>query len=88
MLCAANGLVSDRFLLTTAFNLHFTKPMRLAGRAKDVGFGQAPGFCRRADHRPKGKNARGNGHFMRSIAFRRRLPRLMAEASSTTRSGG
>jgi len=26
---AANGLVSDRFLLTTAFNLHFTKPMRI-----------------------------------------------------------
>ena len=26
---AANGLVSDRFLLTTAFNLHFTKPMRV-----------------------------------------------------------
>ena len=25
---AANGLVSDRFLLTTAFNLHFTQPMR------------------------------------------------------------
>lgn len=25
---ACNGLVSDRFLLTTAFNLHFTKPMR------------------------------------------------------------
>ena len=25
---AANGLVSDRFLLTTAFNLHFTKPVR------------------------------------------------------------
>lgn len=25
---AANSLVSDRFLLTTAFNLHFTKPMR------------------------------------------------------------
>jgi len=25
---AANGMVSDRFLLTTAFNLHFTKPMR------------------------------------------------------------
>jgi uncharacterized protein (TIGR00369 family) len=24
---AANSLVSDRFLLTTAFNLHFTKPM-------------------------------------------------------------
>jgi uncharacterized protein (TIGR00369 family) len=29
---AANGLVSDRFLLTTAFNLHFTKPMT-AGEA-------------------------------------------------------
>ncbi len=25
---AANALVSDRFLLTTAFNLHFTKAMR------------------------------------------------------------
>ena len=25
---AANSLISDRFLLTTAFNLHFTKPMR------------------------------------------------------------
>ena len=24
---AANSLISDRFLLTTAFNLHFTKPM-------------------------------------------------------------
>ena len=29
---AANSLISDRFLLTTAFNLHFTKPMR-GGRA-------------------------------------------------------
>ncbi|QIK96972.1 PaaI family thioesterase [Sphingomonas sp. HDW15A] len=26
---AANSMVSDRFLLTTAFNLHFTKPMRV-----------------------------------------------------------
>ena len=25
---AANAMVSDRFLLTTAFNLHFTKPVR------------------------------------------------------------
>src|SRR5690554_6295107 len=25
---AANSLVSDRFLLTTAFNLHFTKPIK------------------------------------------------------------
>jgi len=28
---AANTLVTDRFLLTTSFNLHFTKPVR-AGR--------------------------------------------------------
>ena len=33
---AANGLVSDRFLLTTAFNLHFTKPMR-GGEARRRG---------------------------------------------------
>ncbi len=26
---AANSVVSDRFLLTTAFNLHFTKPLAL-----------------------------------------------------------
>ena len=25
---AANSLVTDRFLLTTGFNLHFTKPVR------------------------------------------------------------
>ena len=25
---AANSLISDRFLLTTAFNLHFTRPMK------------------------------------------------------------
>ena len=33
---AANGLVSDRFLLTTAFNLHFTKAMK-AGEARAEG---------------------------------------------------
>ena len=33
---AANGLVSDRFLLTTAFNLHFTKPLRV-GEARVEG---------------------------------------------------
>ena len=33
---AANGLVSDRFLLTTAFNLHFTKPMK-TGRSRAEG---------------------------------------------------
>ena len=33
---ACNSLVSDRFLLTTAFNLHFTKPMR-EGEARAEG---------------------------------------------------
>lgn len=33
---AANTLVTDRFLLTTAFNLHFTKPVR-AGRVAAEG---------------------------------------------------
>lgn len=33
---AANSLISDRFLLTTAFNLHFTKPMR-GGAARAEG---------------------------------------------------
>ena len=33
---AANSLISDRFLLTTAFNLHFTQPMR-GGEAKAEG---------------------------------------------------
>ena len=33
---AANALVSDRFLLTTAFNLHFTKPLK-AGEARAEG---------------------------------------------------
>ncbi len=28
---AANSLVSDRFLLTTAFNLHFTRPLKAGG---------------------------------------------------------
>ena len=33
---AANSLISDRFLLTTAFNLHFTRPMR-GGAARAEG---------------------------------------------------
>jgi uncharacterized protein (TIGR00369 family) len=33
---AANSLVSDRFLLTTAFNLHFTKPLG-TGQARAEG---------------------------------------------------
>ena len=33
---AANSVVSDRFLLTTAFNIHFTKPLK-AGAARAEG---------------------------------------------------
>ena len=35
---AANTFVSDRFLLTTSFNLHFTKPVRI-GRVVAEGAG-------------------------------------------------
>jgi uncharacterized protein (TIGR00369 family) len=67
---AANGLVSDRFLLTTAFNLHFTKPMRV-GEARAEGrwiSGRRRVFV--AEARiidAEGEEcARGTGTFMRS----------------------
>jgi uncharacterized protein (TIGR00369 family) len=67
---AVNGLVSDRFLLTTAFNLHFTKPMR-GGEARAEGrwiSGKRRVFV--AEARivdPDGEEcARGTGTFMRS----------------------
>ena len=67
---AANGLVSDRFLLTTAFNLHFTKPMRV-GDARAEGrwiSGKRRVFV--AEARiidAEGEEcARGTGTFMRS----------------------
>jgi uncharacterized protein (TIGR00369 family) len=67
---AANGLVSDRFLLTTAFNLHFTKPMR-NGEARAEGrwiSGKRRVFV--AEARivdAEGEEcARGTGTFMRS----------------------
>jgi uncharacterized protein (TIGR00369 family) len=67
---AANGLVSDRFLLTTAFNLHFTKPMRI-GDARAEGrwiSGKRRVFV--AEARiidAEGEEcARGTGTFMRS----------------------
>jgi uncharacterized protein (TIGR00369 family) len=67
---AANSLVSDRFLLTTAFNLHFTKPMR-AGEARAEGrwiSGRRRVFV--AEARivdAEGEEcARGTGTFMRS----------------------
>jgi uncharacterized protein (TIGR00369 family) len=67
---AANSLVSDRFLLTTAFNLHFTRPMR-AGEA--IAEGRWISGRRRvmiADAHiigPDGEEAaRGTGTFLRS----------------------
>lgn len=67
---AANGLVSDRFLLTTAFNLHFTKPMR-GGEARAEGrwiSGKRRVFVAEArviDSEGE-ECARGTGTFMRS----------------------
>ena len=67
---AANGLVSDRFLLTTAFNLHFTKPMRV-GEARAEGrwiSGKRRVFVAEAriiDFEGE-ECARGTGTFMRS----------------------
>ena len=67
---AANGLVSDRFLLTTAFNLHFTKPMRM-GEAKAEGrwiSGKRRVFVAEARilDSEGDECARGTGTFMRS----------------------
>jgi uncharacterized protein (TIGR00369 family) len=67
---AANSLVSDRFLLTTAFNLHFTKPMR-TGEARAEGrwiSGKRRVFVAEArivDFEGE-ECARGTGTFMRS----------------------
>jgi uncharacterized protein (TIGR00369 family) len=67
---ACNSLVTDRFLLTTAFNLHFTKPMKqgevvaegkwVSGR-KRVFVGE----CRLIDADGE-EAARGTGTFLRS----------------------
>ena len=67
---AANGLVSDRFLLTTAFNLHFTRPMR-TGPAKAEGrwiSGKRRVFVAEARivDRSGEECARGTGTFLRS----------------------
>jgi uncharacterized protein (TIGR00369 family) len=67
---AANGLVSDRFLLTTAFNLHFTKPMR-SGEARAEGrwiSGKRRVFVAEARivDSDGEECARGTGTFMRS----------------------
>jgi len=67
---AANSLVSDRFLLTTGFNLHFTKPLRggkiiaegrwISGKRR-VFIGEAHLVDEEGD-----EIGRGTGTFMRS----------------------
>ncbi len=67
---AANSLVTDRFLLTTAFNLHFTRPMRegpMIAEGKWIS-GKRRVFVAEArivDREGK-EYARGTGTFLRS----------------------
>ncbi|MEO1046556.1 MAG: PaaI family thioesterase [Pseudomonadota bacterium] len=67
---AANSLVSDRFLLTTAFNLHFTRPVR-EGRVRAEGHWVSGkrrvlvAESRLVDEEGE-EIARGTGTFMRS----------------------
>ena len=67
---ACNSLVTDRFLLTTAFNLHFTRPLR-AGPARAEGRWASGGRrvlvaeARLIDGDGR-EAARGTGTFMRS----------------------
>lgn len=67
---AANSLVSDRFLLTTAFNLHFTKPMRMGDARADGRWvsGRRRVFVAEARivDADGEECARGTGTFMRS----------------------
>ena len=75
---AANSLVTDRFLLTTSFNLHFTKPVRagevvaegrwISGR-KRVLVGEARLIDAEGD-----EIGRGTGTFMRSRIALSSLP--------------
>ena len=75
---AANSLVTDRFLLTTAFNLHFTKPIR---RGPVVAEGRWVSGRRRVfvaeAHLIDGEGdeiGRGTGTFMRSRIALSSLP--------------
>lgn len=75
---AANSLVSDRFLLTTAFNLHFTKPLR-SGRARAEGrwiSGKRRVFVAEARIMDESGEecARGTGTFLRSHIVLSTLP--------------
>lgn len=80
---AANTLVTDRFLLTTSFNLHFTKPVR---EGKVIAEGQWVSGKRRvfvAESRLIDEEGdeigRGTGTFMRSHISLSGLPGYSAE---------
>ncbi|UIP07300.1 PaaI family thioesterase [Erythrobacter sp. SDW2] len=67
---AANTLVTDRFLLTTSFNLHFTKPVRVGEVVAEGRWisGKRRVFVaesRLVDHEGE-EIGRGTGTFMRS----------------------
>lgn len=67
---AANGLVTDRFLLTTAFNLHFTRPMRegpMVAEGKWISGKRRVFVAEARILDPDGEEcARGTGTFLRS----------------------
>ena len=67
---AANSLVSDRFLLTTAFNLHFTRPMRegpMIAEGKWISGKRRVFVAEARIIDPDGEEcARGTGTFLRS----------------------
>jgi uncharacterized protein (TIGR00369 family) len=81
---AANSLVTDRFLLTTGFNLHFTKPIR-AGEVTAEGrwiSGRRRVFIAEA-HLVDSEGdeiGRGTGTFMRSHIALSGLPGYQARA--------
>ena len=56
---AANSMVSDRFLLTTGFNLHFTKPLRGGEGPGDGGRGGRNHLDGEEDRRRPGRIAQG-----------------------------
>ena len=81
---AANTFVSDRFLLTTSFNLHFTKPVRI-GRVVAEGrwvSGRKRVFVAesRLVDEEGDEIGRGTGTFMRSHIPLSSLPGYLAES--------
>ena len=82
---AANTLVTDRFLLTTSFNLHFTKPVRMGEVVAEGRWisGKRRVFvaeARLVDHEGE-EIGRGTGTFMRSHIPLSGLPGYAAEHS-------